>query len=184
MSLSPVPQHRPAAILFDRDGTLIENVPYNGDPSTVVLRPGAVEALALLRAQGLGVGVVTNQSGIGRGIVTAEQVHSVNRRVESLLGKLGPWAICPHPPAAGCRCRKPGPGLVEHAAAALGVPVARCVVIGDQPTDVEAAWAAGARGVLVPSPDTPQAATQDGSAWPLAADLYAAVRDLVALPEA
>jgi histidinol-phosphate phosphatase family protein len=98
--------------------------------------------------------VVSNQSGIARGLVSPEQVAAVNARVEALLGPLGPWLVCPHGPDDGCACRKPRPGLVLAAAAALGVDPQRCAVVGDIGADVEAAQAAGARGVLVPTPAT------------------------------
>jgi histidinol-phosphate phosphatase family protein len=139
------------AVLFDRDGTLVHDVPYNGDPALVQPVPGALAALSRLRAGGVPVGVVTNQSGIGRGRVTRAQVDQVNARVEELLGPFDTWQLCPHTPAAGCDCRKPRPGLVLAAAQALGVPAERCVVIGDIGADVAAARAAGARAVLVPT---------------------------------
>jgi histidinol-phosphate phosphatase family protein len=145
---------RPAAVLFDRDGTLVEDVPYNGDPARVAAMPGAREALERLRVAGVKTAVVSNQSGIGRGLLTADQVDAVNRRIEELLGPLGPWLTCPHLPGDGCGCRKPAPGLVLRAARALGVDPGRCVVVGDIGSDVEAARAAGARAVLVPTPRT------------------------------
>jgi histidinol-phosphate phosphatase family protein len=145
---------RPAAVLFDRDGTLVVDVPYNGDPERVEPMPAARAALARLRAAGVPTGVVSNQSGVARGLLSAEDVEAVNRRVEALLGPLGPWAWCPHGPDDGCDCRKPAPGLVLQAAAALGVDPARCAVVGDIGADVEAARAAGARAVLVPTERT------------------------------
>ena len=147
---------RPAAVLLDRDGTLVDDVPYNGDPELVRPRPGASDALKRLRAAGVRMAVVSNQSGIGRGLLTHEQVDAVNRRVEELLGPIGPWFVCPHDPAAGCDCRKPQPGLVLRAAERLGVDPAACALIGDIGSDVEAARAAGARGLLVPTPHTLQ----------------------------
>jgi HAD superfamily hydrolase (TIGR01662 family) len=145
----------PAAVLFDRDGTLVRDVPYNRDPGAVAPMPGARAALDRLRRRGVPVGVVTNQSGVGRGLIDTAELTRVNTRVEELLGPFDVWEICPHDPAAaGCRCRKPAPLLIERAAAALGVPAARCVVIGDIGGDVAAARAAGARGILVPSPAT------------------------------
>jgi histidinol-phosphate phosphatase family protein len=144
----------PAAVLLDRDGTLVEDVPYNGDPAAVRPMPGAREALDRLRASGMRLAVVSNQSGIGRGLVTAADVAAVNSRVEELLGPLDPWLVCPHAPDDGCGCRKPSPGLVVRAAAALGVAPADCVVVGDIGADMEAAQAAGARAVLVPTPRT------------------------------
>jgi histidinol-phosphate phosphatase family protein len=145
---------RPAAVLFDRDGTLVEDVPYNGDPARVVAVEGAREALDRLRASGVPLAVISNQSGVGRGLITEEQVAAVNRRVEELLGPIDEWLHCPHEPGEGCECRKPRPGLVRRAASALGVPQDRCAVVGDIGSDVEAARAAGARGVLVPTPRT------------------------------
>jgi histidinol-phosphate phosphatase family protein len=144
----------PTAVLFDRDGTLVDDVPYNGDPAAVRLRPGAVEAVEALRAQGVAIGVVTNQSGIARGFVTPRQVEAVHRRIEELIGPLDVWAICPHGPDDGCGCRKPAPGLVLAAAEALGVPASTVVVVGDIGADVRAAEAAGATGILVPTPAT------------------------------
>jgi len=144
----------PAAVLLDRDDTLIADVPYNGDPARVVPMPTARDALARLRRAGIPTAVISNQSGIGRGLLTEAQVRAVNAKVEALLGPLGPWLFCPHVPEEGCDCRKPAPGLVRAAAERLGVPPARCVVIGDVGADCEAARAAGARAVLVPTPRT------------------------------
>jgi histidinol-phosphate phosphatase family protein len=145
---------RPRAVLFDRDGTLVDDVPYNGDPDRVRARPDARAALDRLRRRGLPIGVVTNQSGVARGLLTADQVARVNRRVEDLVGPIATWTVCPHGPDHGCGCRKPRPGLVLEAAARLGVPADRCAVVGDIGADVEAARAAGARGILVPTPGT------------------------------
>jgi histidinol-phosphate phosphatase family protein len=145
---------RPAAVLLDRDGTLVVDVPYNGDPARVHPMPGARRALDRLRAAGVSLAVVSNQSGIARGLLTESEVAAVNRRVEELLGPLGPWLVCPHGPDDGCGCRKPAPGLVVEAAARLGVEPARCAVVGDIGADVDAALAAGARAVLVPTPRT------------------------------
>jgi histidinol phosphatase-like enzyme len=98
--------------------------------------------------------VVSNQSGVARGLLTHRQVEAVRRRVEELLGPFDVWAVCPHGPDDGCGCRKPAPGLVLRAAERLGVDPRECVVVGDIGADVDAAAAAGARGVLVPTPRT------------------------------
>jgi HAD superfamily hydrolase (TIGR01662 family) len=139
------------AVLFDRDGTLVEDVPYNGDPDRVQPVAGAREAVRRLREAGIQVGVVTNQSGIGRGLLTREQVDAVNRRVDQLLGPFDTWQVCPHGPDDDCRCRKPLPGMVSAAAGALGVAPHEVLVVGDIGADVDAARAAGARSVLVPN---------------------------------
>ena len=145
---------RPEAVLFDRDGTLVLDVPYNGDPDQVVPVTGARLALDRLRAAGIALAVVSNQSGVARGLLTMAEVEAVNRRVEELLGPLGPWLVCPHGPDDGCGCRKPAPGLVLDAADRLGVPPERCAVVGDIGADVEAARVAGARPLLVPTERT------------------------------
>jgi histidinol-phosphate phosphatase family protein len=176
--LRPQPHHagvrrRPDAVLFDRDGTLVEDVPYNGEPALVRPVPSATAALARLRAAGLPTAVVTNQSGVASGLVSETQVADVNRRIEELMGPLGPWLVCLHGPDDGCGCRKPAPGLIVAAARALGVDPGACAVIGDTAADVGAARAAGARGVLVPNPATrPEEVRR---APEVAADLEAAV---------
>lgn len=167
---------RPAAVLLDRDGTLVRDVPYNGDPAAVSPMPGARRALDRLRAEGIAIAVISNQSGIGRGLLRPDQVAAVNARIESLLGPFDGWFVCPHTDEAGCDCRKPAPGLVRQAAAQLGVPAESCVVIGDIGSDVQSATAAGAASILVP---TDQTRREEVAAAPLlAADLGAAV-DLV-----
>jgi HAD superfamily hydrolase (TIGR01662 family) len=161
------------AVLFDRDGTLVEDVPYNNDPDAVRPMPGAETALGRLRRVGARIGVVTNQSGIARGLITPAQLIRVNRRVEDLLGPFDVWAVCPHAEQDGCACRKPRPGLILRAARRLGIPPADCVVIGDIGRDVEAAARAGARGILVPTPVT--LAAEVAAAREVAPDLMAAV---------
>ncbi|WP_311922960.1 HAD family hydrolase [Microbispora sp. H10836] len=170
------PARRPAAVLFDRDGTIIHDVPYNSDPDRVDPVAGAREALARLRAEGIPVGVVTNQSGVAKGIIAPEALRAVNDRVDALLGPFDVWEICPHDDGDRCDCRKPAPGLVLRAARRLGVPPEDCVVIGDIGRDVEAARAAGARGILVPTPVT--LAEEVAAAPEVASDLAAAI-DLV-----
>ena len=145
---------RPAAVLFDRDGTLVHDVPYNGDPDHVELVPGAREAVERLRRAGVKLAVVSNQSGVARGLISREQVDAVNRRVEELLGPVGPWLVCEHDARDACECRKPAPGLILRAAEALAVDPARCAVVGDIAADVQAAQAAGARAILVPNART------------------------------
>lgn len=148
-------------MLFDRDGTLVHDVPYNGDPDEVRPVAGAREALDRLRDAGLRLGVVTNQSGLARGLFTTDDMARVHARIEELLGPFDTWQVCPHEdggkeragPAGDtpCRCRKPAPGLVLDAARALGTTPERCVVVGDIGRDMGAAGAAGAAGILVPT---------------------------------
>ncbi|SCL23689.1 histidinol-phosphate phosphatase family domain-containing protein/HAD-superfamily hydrolase, subfamily IIIA [Micromonospora rhizosphaerae] len=165
------------AVLLDRDGTLIEDVPYNGDPEKVRPLPGARAALDRLRAAGLRLAVVTNQSGLARGYFTAEQMRAVHDRVEELLGPFESWQICPHDDTDGCACRKPAPGLVHAAARALDTTPRRCVLVGDIGRDMTAALGAGATGILVPTPVT---RPEDVAAAPtVARDLPSAVDEIL-----
>jgi histidinol-phosphate phosphatase family protein len=148
------PWPRARAVLFDRDGTLIRDVPYNGDPALVEPVPGAAAAVRAARRHGLAVGIVTNQSGIARGLLSQADAEAVNARVGELLGPFDTVRLCPHGEYDGCGCRKPAPGLVLAAAADLGVAPHECVVVGDIGADVAAARAAGARGILVPAART------------------------------
>lgn len=141
----------PELVLLDRDGTLVEDVPYNGDPAKVRPMPGAKQALDRLRREGVRLVLVSNQSGIGRGRLTAAQVDAVNARVAELLGPFEAVHVCPHAPDEGCGCRKPAPGLVKQALADAGVPPERAVMIGDIGADVDAALAAGVGSYLVPT---------------------------------
>jgi histidinol-phosphate phosphatase family protein len=166
----------PRAVLFDRDGTLVHDVPYNGDPALVRPVDGARRALERLRAAGLRIALVTNQSGVARGLLTADDVRAVHDELQRLVGAFDAVAFCPHAPEDGCACRKPAPGLVLAAANALGVRPEETVVIGDIGADVRAAAAAGARGILVPTPVT--RAEEVAAAPVVAPDLDAAV-DLV-----
>jgi histidinol-phosphate phosphatase family protein len=166
------------AVLFDRDGTLVVDVPYNGDPDRVIPVPGARAALERLRAAGVPLAMVTNQSAVARGLATAGQVAAVNQRVEELLGPFAAVEVCHHGPDDGCRCRKPAPGMILRGAAALGVNPRRCVVIGDIGSDVDAARAAGARPILVPTPVTRR--QEVAAAARRAATLTQAVDDVLA----
>lgn len=166
------------AVLFDRDGTLIVDVPYNADPDAVALMPGARTALERLRRAGVPTAVVTNQSGVALGKFDARTVAAINARMEALLGPIGPVFACMHAPDAGCACRKPAPGLIEDAARALGVRPQDCIVIGDIASDLAAAEAAGARAILVANART---RAEEIAAAPLvAADLDDAVRAVLA----
>lgn len=164
------------AILFDRDGTLIHDVPLNTDPARVAPLPDARKALDTARRHHLRTGVVTNQAAVGRGEISEDDVARINRRVEELLGPFDTWQVCHHASTDGCECRKPQPGMVFAAAADLGVSVSRCAVVGDVGSDVEAALAAGARPVLVPTRHT---RPEEVLAAPLVAKSLATAVDLL-----
>ncbi|WP_309232826.1 HAD-IIIA family hydrolase [Blastococcus sp. TML/C7B] len=167
----------PDLVLFDRDGTLVRDYPYNGDPALVRPVDGAKAALDALRARGVRVGVVSNQSGVARGIIIRAQVDACMARLAELLGPFDTLQVCPHGPDDGCTCRKPAPGMVKTACAELDVDPARCVVIGDIAADVDAAAAAGATGIMVPTPVTRKA--EVAAAAHVAPTLTAAVDDVL-----
>jgi HAD superfamily hydrolase (TIGR01662 family) len=176
---APAWRPAPRAVLFDRDGTLVHDVPYNGDPGRVRPVEGARDVLDALRSAGIRVGMVTNQSGVARGLVSAQQVERVNARVEELLGPFDVVEVCPHGPSDGCACRKPAGGMVLAAARRLGLAPWETAVVGDIGADVEAAVAAGARAVLVPTEATLHDEVEHAPA--VAPDLAAAVQ--LVLPE-
>ena len=141
----------PVAVFFDRDGTLIEDAPELHEPSDVRPIRGAMEALGRLRAAGIALGVVTNQPRVGEGLLSADELAAIDARVELLLGPFATWNVCAHARDAGCACRKPKPALILEAARNIGAEPDACVVIGDIGSDIEAATAAGARSILIPT---------------------------------
>ncbi len=152
--MSPVPDLR-AAVFLDRDGTIIQEKDYLADPEGVVLVSGAVEALERLRRAGLALVVVTNQSGIARGLYTLDQYRAVARRLDELLKarEVQPDAtyFCPHHPdfTGPCSCRKPDTGMYREAARDLELDLARSFFVGDRIKDILPARELGGRGVLV-----------------------------------
>ncbi|HEU0015590.1 MAG TPA: HAD family hydrolase, partial [Longimicrobium sp.] len=157
-----------AAVFLDKDGTLVENVPYNVDPARVRLTPGAGEALRALADAGYRLFVVSNQSGVARGYFGEEDLRGVERRVAELLAPHGveieAYRYCFHHPQgtvaayrAVCDCRKPAPGMILELAREQGLDPARCWMVGDGPGDVEAGRAAGCRTVRITSGADPRA---------------------------
>ncbi|MFH2054825.1 MAG: HAD family hydrolase [bacterium] len=143
------------AIFFDRDGTLIVDKYYLNDPEQVELIPGALEALKLARKLGFQLFVVSNQSGIARGISTEEQVRAVNERIVALLAsegiELDGLAYCPHHPddEPACNCRKPARGMVDQFLKSFELELKRSYVIGDSKADIGLGHNIGATSILV-----------------------------------
>ncbi|MBA3453405.1 MAG: HAD family hydrolase [Deltaproteobacteria bacterium] len=139
------------ALFLDRDGTLIVDVGYPRDPALVEPIPGAIAALRELQAAYKLV-IISNQSGIGRGLITEAEAQAVHERVVSVFDAAGVTFAgayyCPHAPDASCRCRKPAPGLLLDAAAALGIDLQRSVMVGDKASDLAAGRAAGCGRVI------------------------------------
>ena len=154
-----MPGLRPAVFL-DRDGTLNVDAGYLDCKERLILFPWSVESVRLLRRAGYAVVVVTNQSGVARGMIEESFVEEVHQIIQSRLvdigEKLDGHYYCPHEPSASveafrvdCDCRKPKPGLVTRAARDLGLDVERSIVVGDKWSDIGLAKQTGARGVLV-----------------------------------
>lgn len=176
---------RPTTAFLDRDGTLIRDTGYVSTPEEVELLAGAAEAVRLLNEAGVPVVVVTNQSGIGRGLFDLSAYLSVEARVAELLSaggaKLSATYYCPHAPEDRCECRKPGLALYRRAADELGVETAGALYAGDRLRDVLPASRLGGRGMLVGGRDEPY----DGRVPPGVArvsDLLTGVRELLGLP--
>jgi histidinol-phosphate phosphatase family protein len=139
------------AVFLDRDGTLIVDPGYPKDPELVELLPGVVEALTRFRDAGFALVVISNQAGVGRGIITPEQARAVHTRFLAIFAKQGirfdDVRYCFHAPAEGCPCRKPSPRMIVESAAALELDVSQSFMIGDKSSDVEAGRAAGCVGL-------------------------------------
>lgn len=168
------------AVFLDRDGTINVERDYLADPAELELIPGAAQAIRELAAAGYAVIVVTNQSGVARGMLTEERLAEITARLDELLAAEGAEVsatyYCPHHPDYGgaryqrvCACRKPGAGMLEQAAREHGLDLERSWIVGDALRDLEAGAAVGARGILV--------ATGKGSVQ------HAAARERDAAPE-
>ena len=175
-----------AGVFLDRDGTLIEDPGYLADPGAIRLLPGAAEAVARLNALQLPAVVVTNQSGIARGLLTEGEYLAVEARLDSILAgkgaRLDAHYFCPHHPelTGPCACRKPGDLLYRRAAERFGLSLDRCCWIGDRVRDVAAAATFGGRAILVLTGAGREEATRpEAAAATVVADLSAAVDLLV-----
>jgi D-glycero-D-manno-heptose 1,7-bisphosphate phosphatase len=143
-------------VILDRDGVLNREAEGGGyvlTPEQFFWIPGALEALAMLRRAGLYLTVATNQSGVGRGLMSLEQLEAVHDRMRaeaaSHAGAVDAVLFCPHAPDDGCECRKPAPGLIREALARSGFAANETLVVGDDRRDIEAAARAGVKAALV-----------------------------------
>lgn len=143
----------PGAVFLDRDGVIIKDKGFISEPDDVVLVDGAPEAIKKMSSMGLKIVVITNQSGIGRGLFTVLDYDKVMQRMRDLFAEKGAFFdgeyYCPHAPREGCDCRKPLPGLALRAAKDLDIELSRSFVIGDKRSDMGLARAIGAKGILV-----------------------------------
>jgi histidinol-phosphate phosphatase family protein len=176
-------------VYLDRDGTLNFDPGYLNQPEQLRLLPGVGPAVARLNRAGFKTVVLSNQSGVARGLITQDQLEAIHQRLRELLAEDGAWLdgifICPHHPDERCICRKPAPGLVHRALQELGVFPGNAIVIGDKATDVELARNVGALAVFVRSGSAPgeeQARMAERGLAPdyVARDLTEAVRWILA----
>jgi D-glycero-D-manno-heptose 1,7-bisphosphate phosphatase len=158
------------AVFLDRDGTVITDLGYLGDPERVELLPGAGAALAALRREGFLLVLVSTQSGVGRGRIDAEAVQRVHDRMLELLRPYGvtfdDTRYCLHAPWDGCPCRKPSPLMLVEAALRLEVDTAASFMVGDKPEDIEAGLRAGCRTILIARASDPGPPHRSGGAVP------------------
>jgi len=143
-------------VILDRDGVLNHEAPdgsYVREPAEFRWLPGALEGLALLRSAGVRLSVTTNQAGVGRGLMSLQQLAAVHERMQTEAaahgGALDAVLYCPHTPEEQCSCRKPAPELIQAAVARSGIAASDSIVVGDDRRDLEAAERAGVKAVLV-----------------------------------
>lgn len=170
------------AIFFDRDGTLIDDVPYLNDPARVRLLPNTAAALKRARAAGWACVIVSNQSGVGRGLITLAQLQAIHAALVAQLAEAGAALdgiyFCTHAPLVADRTliehsdRKPGPGMLQRAARELGLDLPRSWMVGDSLSDMLAGRNAGCRSMLV---RTGQSTAGLEGEWPAADDALDAV---------
>jgi D-glycero-D-manno-heptose 1,7-bisphosphate phosphatase len=175
------------AVFLDRDGTIIEDVGYLRSPDDVHLLPGAAEAIRRLNQHGLAAVVVTNQSGIARGLLSTEDYQAGERRLDQLLRAAGAHLdahyFCPHLPevTGPCDCRKPGTLLYRQAAEQLGIDLPGSWWVGDRLRDILPAESLGGRGILIGNTEGESA---EGDRFPRAPDLAGAVDIILIAPSA
>lgn len=156
-------------VVLDRDGTINVEKEYLSDPDQLVLLPGAAAGLWAFQEMGLGLVVVTNQAGIGRGYFSLERLGQIHQRLAKILAaegvRLDGIYFCPHHPQDGCACRKPRPGLLMQAARENHFELSEAFVIGDKLIDVELGRRVGALTFLVRTGYGAQTASQEASIW-------------------
>jgi D-glycero-D-manno-heptose 1,7-bisphosphate phosphatase len=140
-----------SAVFIDRDGTIMEDTDYCSHPKDVRIFPGVLEALRRLKSRGFKLIIITNQSGIGRGLFTLDQYRVVESEVLRQLGDglVDATYYCPDAPGQDSTCRKPAPGMVVKATQDHQIDLSRSFLIGDKEVDVECAHNAGVRAIRV-----------------------------------
>ncbi len=141
------------AVFLDRDGTIIKEEHYSSDPKTIKLLSTSASAIKLLKSNGFKIFVVTNQSGVGRGYFSLDDVNAVNEQILYLLKKEGASLekiyFCPHHPEDNCGCRKPKPGMIEQAKKEFDVDLSKSYMVGDRTEDIKLGKGIGLQTILV-----------------------------------
>ncbi len=176
--------HRPGRVaLLDRDGTIVVDHGYLDNAAGLEFLPGAAEGLRMLSSHGYRLVVITNQSGVGRGMFPLERVHEMNARLTEMIEQAGARLdgiyFCPHAPEDHCTCRKPAPGLILRASSELGFDPGAAVMIGDKDSDIESGRRVGAMTVLISAEKRTSRARIKADA--VAADLVGAASAVFAL---
>jgi histidinol-phosphate phosphatase family protein len=163
------------AVFLDRDGTIIDDVGYPNSPGQVRFKHGVVAALRKISAIGWPLVVVSNQSGVGRGLISRQQASAVHDRFVEVLTEervlLAGVYYCFHLPSDACGCRKPSPGMLRLAADELGFDLSASVLIGDKTSDMEAGLACGCRCILIEEPPS-----EVGLRWSTSMDMESAAK--------
>jgi D-glycero-D-manno-heptose 1,7-bisphosphate phosphatase len=151
-------QERNKVVVLDRDGTIVVYRQYLADPDALQFAAGAEPGLRKMAGMGFRLVVITNQSGIARGLFSLSTLQQIHERLRQMLESIGAPVdgiyVCPHGPADGCECRKPKLGLMRQACEELGFDMAESIVIGDKDSDVEFGRRAGALTLLIGSPES------------------------------
>lgn len=170
-------------MFLDRDGTIIKDAGYPRDPAEVIVLDGALAALRGLRTLGYALVVVSNQSGIARGIIDPAQAAAVHERFVALCAagevRFDAVVYCSHGPDDGCDCRKPAPGMLLDAADRLGIELATSFMVGDKASDVQAGRRAGCRTIRFGPAHDPQYATGAEQGPDCVASNWSAVYELI-----
>jgi len=173
-------------VILDRDGTVVVDRRYLSDPAGLEFLPGAAEGLRQLHECGYRLVVITNQSGVGRGLLSLQRLYEIHERFREMVGAVGVRLeeiyFCPHIPEDNCACRKPRLGLLMRAASELHFNPANTIVVGDKVSDVEFGRRAGATTILIASePSDTHGEAWHGEAAPdfISSDLAGAARTIV-----
>lgn len=175
-------------VVLDRDGTVVVDRDYLDDPDELEFLPGAAEALRVLHQRGYRLIVISNQSGVGRGLFSLERLQEINARLQQMVraagAELAGIYCCPHRPEEGCACRKPGTALLLQAARELAFDPKASIVIGDKASDVELGRRVGAITLWIRSDAEPGAGAEPAAADHVVPDLAAAARVIERLHDA